>query len=242
VAEPHSLELAMWSGTPPDLVEAFRGTMDSLLFSNSCLPPRIANGNSSKPAVSAIVVTSPEVGDGKTTVSTNLAIALARIGRRVVLVDGDMRQPRLHKIFGVRTTNGLSDLLTNGHAVEDQPLATLVQHTRVDNLFVLPTAVAKEDISGKLHSPQLRALLRRLWKDFDLVIIDSPPMLCASDARVLGWLSDGVLLVLRAGKTTRGIAAAAQDCLMQDGIRILGTVLNDWKKQSGFDYGAYSSH
>jgi len=102
--------------------------------------------------------------------------------------------------------------------------------------------VARGDVSAKLHSGRMRALLQWLKFEFDVVIIDSPPMLHLSDARVLGWLADGVLLVFRSRKTTRENAVAAADCLMQDGICVLGTILNDWNPRKGNRYGAYSNY
>ena len=118
----------------------------------------------------------------------------------------------------------------------------LVRETQIPNLFLLPTNPARGDISGKLHSSRLRVLMQRLRSDFDVVIIDSPPMQHISDARVLGWLSDGVLLVFRARKTSKEAALAAHDCLTQDGIRVLGTVLNDWNPRQGERYGTYSPY
>jgi succinoglycan biosynthesis transport protein ExoP len=189
-----------------------------------------------------IVVTSPDAGDGKTTVATNLAIALAQIGRRVILVDGDLRQPGLDRIFDTACESGLAELLEMEDPIEKTPLAKFVFNTPILNLAVLPTKAAREGICTKLHSSRMRVLLERLRKEFDNVIIDSPPMLHIADARVLGWLADGVLLVLRARKTTKEGAMAAHDCLLQDGIHVLGTILNDWNPHKREKYGAYKSY
>jgi capsular exopolysaccharide synthesis family protein len=213
------------------LQDAFFGTMSSLLF---------ATQRGERAGV--IVLTSPEAGEGKTTVSTNLAIALAQIGRRVILVDGDLRQPRLDEIFGTSCEGGIAELLESEDPVEEIPLADFVFKTSIPNLSVLPTRAAGEGICKKLHSARMRALVERLRREFDSVIIDSPPMLHIADARVLGWLADGVLLVLRARKTTRESAFAAYDCLVQDGIHVLGTVLNDWNPQRRDRYGAYKAY
>jgi Mrp family chromosome partitioning ATPase len=88
----------------------------------------------------------------------------------------------------------------------------------------------------------MRRLLERLRREYDNVIVDSPPMLQISDARVLGWLADGVLIVLRARKTTKDAALAAYDCLLQDGIHVLGTVLNDWSPDKSDKYGTYKAY
>lgn len=223
----NSTALATWLRTP-ELTEAFFGTMSSLRFATE----RGAQAN-------IIVLTSPEAGEGKTTVATNLAIALAQIGRRVILVDGDLRRPRLASIFDTPCEGGLAELLDADGPVEDLSLATYIVKTPVPNLSLLPTKPASEGISTKLHSSRMRVLLERLRREFDHVIIDSPPMLHIADARVLGWLADGVLLVLRARRTTRESALAAYDCLLQDGTHVLGTVLNDWNPRASERYAAY---
>ncbi|MDP8989398.1 MAG: polysaccharide biosynthesis tyrosine autokinase, partial [Acidobacteriota bacterium] len=226
----NSIALGTWMRNTPELAEAYHSAMNSLLFASG-------GGEHSR----VIVLTSPEAGDGKTTAATNLGVALAEIGRRVVLVDGDLRKPRLGAIFGIDCDAGLAKFLDQPEELPNQePLSDLVRSTQVENLFVLPTASTQEGISAKLHSRRMRGLLQQLRQEFDVVIIDSPPMLHLSDARVLGWLSDGVLLVFRSRKTTRENALAAADCLTQDGIRVLGTILNDWNPRKGARYAAYS--
>ncbi len=225
------LELATWTGTPRDISDAFSATMNSLLFTN---------GAGVKTRV--VVLTSPESGDGKTTVSTNLAIALANINRRVVLIDGDLRQPRLHELFGLDPTGGLSDLLEGSEPIDDVPLLNLVRQTKIKNLFVLPTRAVKRDIGAKLHSQRLQRLLLRLRREFDYILIDTPPMMYLSDARVLGWLAEGVLLIFRSGKTSRDSALSMQQCLAQDGICVLGTVLNDWDPRKSQNNGTYNKY
>jgi capsular exopolysaccharide synthesis family protein len=227
-----SVALAAWHRNPPEMAEAFSGAMNSLLFAS--------DGGS---AAQVIVLTSPEPGDGKTTVATNLAIALAQIGRRVILVDGDLRKPRMHDIFGLEFDGGLARILEGKDSIDQQTLSQSVFETEVRNLSVLPTTAASEGISAKLHSGRMRTLLEQLRRQFEVIVIDSPPMLHVSDARVLGWLADGVLLVLRSRKTTRDAALAANDCLLQDGITVLGTILNDWNpKKSGGPYKGYGTY
>jgi succinoglycan biosynthesis transport protein ExoP len=230
-----SVALATWLRVP-EVSEAFFGAMNSLVLAG-----KVGKDGHERTA-RVIVTTSPEVGDGKTTVATNLAITLAQIGRRVVLVDGDLRKPRLDKIFDVPAENGLAKFLEEKTPILECPLEQLVSETQIPNLYVLPTKPAHGNISSKLHSSRMRALIGRLRHEFDTVIIDSPPMQHISDARVLGSLADGVLLVFRARKTSRDAALAVHDCLTQDGIRVLGTVLNDWNPRKGGRYGAYSSY
>lgn len=223
-----SIALATWLRVP-EMVEAVTATMNSLIFADQYS----ADGR-------VIVVTSPEVGDGKTTVVANLAIAMAQIGRRVVLIDGDLRKPQMHLIFGEPPEYGLDAILEEDGAVTN--LSQSVRETKIKNLWVIPTSPVREGISRKLHSLRMRSLLKELRKEFDVILIDSPPMQHISDARVLGWLADGVLLVFRAGKTTREAALAVHDCLTQDGIQVLGTILNDWNPRRGDRYSAYSAY
>jgi len=227
---PSSMALATWLQIP-EMAEAFFGTMSSLRFASE-------RGEQA----SVIVLTSPEPSEGKTTVATNLAIALSQIGRRVILVDGDLRKPCLGHIFETTSEIGLSELLDMSDPIDEVPSGKFVFHTPIPNLAVLPTKAANDGISTKLHSSRMRALLERLRKEYDHVIIDSPPMLQIADARVLGWLSDGVLLVLRARKTTKDAALAAYECLLQDGIHVVGTVLNDWNPDKSDKYGSYGNY
>jgi succinoglycan biosynthesis transport protein ExoP len=223
-----SIALATWLRVP-EMVEAVTATMNSLIFTDHY---------SDEGRV--IVLTSPEVGDGKTTVAANLAIAMAQIGRRVVLVDGDLRKPQLHSIFGEAPEFGLDTLLEEPG--EPSLLSQSLRETKIQNLWVIPTSPVREGISRKLHSPRMRSLLKELRKEFDVILIDTPPMQHISDARVLGWMADGVLLVFRAGKTTKEAALAVHDCLTQDGILVLGTILNDWNPSRGDRYSAYSAY
>jgi succinoglycan biosynthesis transport protein ExoP len=227
---PSSMALATWLQIP-EMTEAFFGTMSSLRFATE----RGEQAN-------VIVLTSPDPGEGKTTVATNLAIALAQIGRRVILVDGDLRKPGISTIFDTACEGGLAELLELEDPDEEVSLAKFLFSTPIPNLTVLPTKVAREGICTKLHSSRMRVLVERLRREYDNVIIDSPPMLHIADARVLGWLADGVLLVLRARKTTKDAALAAYDCLLQDGINVLGTVLNDWNPDKTDKYGVYQSY
>lgn len=221
-----SIALATWLRVP-ELSDAFFGTMTSLLLAG-----KGTEGGR------VIVITSPGVGDGKTTVATNLAIALAQIGRRVVLVDGDLRKPRLHSIFDEDPENGLAAILEDDSHI-NTPVA---KQTQISNLWIIPTKPILEGVSKKIHSSRMRGLLEQLRKEFDVVLIDSPPVLRISDARVFGWLADGVVLVFRARKTSRDAALAVYDCLVQDGVRVLGTILNDWKPRRSERYAAYSSY
>ena len=151
-------------------------------------------------------MTSPGPAEGKTTVASNLSIAIAEMGRRVLFIDGDLRQPKLHKIFGSSNARGVSDVLLADTQLETLPLNQLVLETRITGVSLLPSGTRTNNISQLLHSPRMEALIARLRTEFDMVIIDAPPMMHLADARLLGGLSDGVVLVVRAGHTMREAA------------------------------------
>ena len=212
------------------LAEYFRVTLTSILF---------ADPEGNRPQV--MVVTSPGPGEGKSSVASNLAITLAEIGKRVLIVDADMRRPRLHEIFNLPNTWGLSDLLKGEIPIESCPLEAIARSAFIPGLYVLPSGPGPRSIARLLYSDTGQRLLKRLREEFDTVLIDTPPMLQISDARVIGRLTDGVILVLKAGSTTRDSGNAAKERLQADGTPILGTVLNHWNpKVNG--YGGYDSY
>lgn len=169
----------------------------------------------------AVLITSPRPDDGKTTVACNLALALSQGGRRVLLVDANFRRPAIHRIFGEAKPEGLSNLL-----VGDGSLDTVVAQTAAPLLDVLgsgPTPPNPVDLLGSEHC---QAFLRDATSRYDQVIIDTSPILLASDAAVLGSLVDGVIVVVRAKKNSRGAAQRACRLLTGVGAHVFGAVLN----------------
>lgn len=219
------LELVTWREEHSLLSESFRATLTSILFRlDICQSSSTAGAHSGK----TFVFTSVEPVEGKTTVATNLAIALAETSKRVLLVDADLRRPRMHSIFDLCNDWGLSDLLEGDGPAPDSPIDALARSTQIPNLWVLPSGPGTAVISRLLYSRALDNLLAQLRTLFDLILIDSPPLAYYSDARVFGHTSDGVVLVVRANKTGRESLRAACMRLVEDGIPILGTVLNDF--------------
>jgi capsular exopolysaccharide synthesis family protein len=194
----------------------------------------LSGKNGQRPRV--LVLTSAAPRDGKTVVAANLAIALAETGLRVLLIDGDIRKSRLHEIFDVENTGGLTDWLSSQTA---QPETALGQPTRIHNLFLLPSgSKCDPDI---IHSRLLPELLQRARAEYDIVLIDTSPVLLIPDARILAREADAVILVVRAGWNTRDAALLAAQRLAEDGTRILGTILNGWNPRSRgpYDYGKH---
>ena len=225
------LELVTWQDRPSLLAEAYRNALTSLLATNGKGRPRV------------IMITSSAHGEGKSTTVSNLGIALAEINQRVLLIDADMRKPHLHDIFDLPNTWGLSDLLREKSSLSECPVEALARKSHIDGLSVLPSGPGTVSITNLLYSSRMSELIERARVEFDVTIIDTPPMSYLSDARVLGQLADGVILVIRAAKTTRDEARAAKERLVDDGIRVLGTILNGWdlKSKTRYGYTGYTS-
>ena len=225
-----SPELATFDRKVSLLAESFRSTLTSILLSR--------NGGQTQ----AVLFTSPSAGDGKTTVASNLAIAMAEMGRKVVLIDGDVRRPRLHEVFGISNDWGLGDMLSEKTPVATIPLMKLVRETKVPGLYLLPSGTKNMSASSLFQSPNMATLLGHLRKEFDMILIDASPMICFADARVLGRIADGVVLVFRAGRTTIESALFASRRFAQDGTRVIGTVLNSWDPQRTRGYYGYKEY
>ncbi len=226
------VELVTWQRKPSLIAESFRSTLMSILFAAE-------NGASHK----VLVVTSACPGEGKSTVVSNLAIAIAEVGQKVLLIDADMRRPRQHEIFALDNKRGLSGLLRERTVLNgDRSLGGLIRETEIPGLFLLTSGPGTFATTNLLYSSHMSEVLNYVREAFDTVLIDTPPMLQVSDARILGRMADRVILVIRAGHTTRDSAIAARQRFSEDGTRLLGTVLNDWnpKLASNGYYGYYN--
>lgn len=226
-ADKSEVELATWNDSDSLTAQCFRATLASIFFSS---------GENTENTVSSIVVTSSVVGEGKTTIVSNLSLLLARMGKRVLVVDGDYRKPRLHKLFEISTVgNGLREMMDSGAPIT---LSTFAQKTKFSNLFLLSSGHVKTAFPEILQSSRISELMQAARNQFDFVLIDTPPVLHFPDARIWGRLADGVVLVIRAGETERQRAWSAAYTMANDGISFLGTILNDWDSRQGppYDY------
>ena len=213
-------------------VEAFRMLRTSLVWCEQ--------GDSMK----TLVVTSAAPGEGKTLTSANLSVTFAHDGLRVLLIDCDVRRPRLHGLFQVPRSPGLMELLTPSHNGSDaaesltfdpkagrtdsgRPVTDVIRPTNVRGLSLLTCGALPTNPSNLLSGLRMRVLLQELAQSFDLVVLDTPPVLATADAGILASLADGVLLVVRAGQTDRVAAKRAHQQLVNVGARVVGTVLND---------------
>jgi capsular exopolysaccharide synthesis family protein len=197
--------------------ECFRAAVASLrLSSDSGAHPRI------------IVVTSAGPSEGKTTMVANLGIALAEIEKSVLLVDADVHRPRLHNVFGLSNQTGLISLLKDTKPTGEYSADELGKKTGVPGLSLLPTGpvLPLGEVNGLLNSDRVPALLAALKREYGTVLIDTPPALGVSYARVLARLADATILVIRAEHTTIEVARAAYQRLVEDRIHVDGTILN----------------
>jgi tyrosine-protein kinase len=184
----------------------------------------------------SVLVTSPEQGDGKTTVTANLAVVLAQAGQQVLLVEADLRRPSLSEVFGIPNRVGLTSLLLD----EKLDPASAAVETRVPGLRLLPSGPLPPNPSELLASQRMRTRAAQLRELADIVIVDSPPVLAVSDPAVLAGLVDGTVLVVSSVKTRGQHAAQTVSMLQKAGALVLGVVLNRTRSSHG-SYVAYKA-
>ena len=214
-------------GQPKSLVsEAYRTIRTNLQFSSLDTPLR------------SLVVTSAVATEGKTTTAANLAVVMAQAGNRIVLVDGDLRRPSTHKLFGLSNGTGLTTAL-----VEDpEALNGYLQDSGIENLRILPAGPIPPNPQELLGSQRMEELLRMLEKEADIVVLDTPPTLVVSDANVLAARASGVLMVVNTGKTRRAAVRQAVEGLRNVGANVLGCVLNMVSTRGARSSYYYSSY
>ena len=208
------------------LSESFRAIVASILSAQRGL------GGRSR----VLLVTSAQPNEGKTMIVSNLGIALAAISNKVLLIDGDMRRPRLHKLFDEANSWGLSDLLREKNAVDKLPVEVLAKRTSVPHLYLLPSGAATDNIFGLLHSGRMSRILPLFREEFDYVLVDAPPCLEFVDARIMAQYTDELLLVVRADHTDRRTVRTAVQQLRFDGTPLMGVILNRWDAAGGDRY------
>ncbi len=224
--------LTDFDGSRSAMAEAFRSILTSILFTGR------------RQAAQVLVVASPGASEGKTTVTSNLALAFAEANRSVLLIDCDMRRPRLHDVFNVPNKVGLAGALADKSPMEARSLFLHLHGTDKPGVTVLPSGTLDSGAANLLHSRRFEELIALAREHFDIVLLDTPPLLQLADARIVGALADGVVLVVRAGQTMRDSAVAARQQLEEDGIPVLGVVLNDWDPKAvgyyGYEYYGHS--
>jgi capsular exopolysaccharide synthesis family protein len=211
------------NGVPAAFAEAFRAVRTNVLFSAGSDRPR------------SIVVTSTAPGEGKTLVATNLATGLAMAGQRVLILDADMRRPRVHEVFGETQVPGLSDLLSGSVTTFDAARATTVP-----NLWIVPAGSGRSNPAELLSSPRFAMLLQALTRQFDWVIVDAPPIMPVTDASIIAHAAAAVLFVVGSEVATLPAALRALEQLDATNATFIGAVLNGVNLQrNSFFYAPY---
>jgi succinoglycan biosynthesis transport protein ExoP len=218
----NGIELAAWQGSATLVAESFRGALTSILTMGE---------NGTRPQV--LVIASANPAEGKTTTVTNIAIAASEIRLKVLVLDADLRRPRVHHLFNLSNEHGLVDCLQ--HPMTEDAMGSLVQSSTVPNLDVLTSGPETSAAAQLLHSPNFAALIKRFRTEYDMILIDTPPMMHMTDARIVGRQADGVILVARAGRTARETLLAAKERFYGDRIPVLGSILNDWDPKHSSD-------
>lgn len=183
--------------------------------------------------VRTLMVTSPGPAEGKSTIAANMAVVFAQQGRRVLLVDADMRKPTMHYTFNQLNTYGLTSVLT-----KEMTLVKAVKETKEKDLFVLTSGPVPPNPAELLSSMAMERFFREAEEQFDMIVFDTPPLMAVTDAQILANKCDGTILVVSSGKTDKDQLVKAKDLLDSVQSKLLGVVLNN-KKLKNTNYYYY---
>lgn len=202
--------------------EDYRSLRTSLLYSLIDTSPK------------AIVITSPGAGEGKSTTCANLGVVLAQAGKSVLVIDCDLRKPRMHQLFGLRNLQGIVNVL-----VGEMSLTEVAQNADVSELKIVTSGPIPPNPSELLGSRRFYDLLDETRQAFDYVLLDTPPVEAVSDSTILAGQTDGTLLVFNARNTRKGAVRQSVHSLQSVGANVLGTVMNSVKSSKGSYYYGY---
>ncbi len=205
-----------------NISEAYRNIRTSLLYTSP--------NQESK----AYVVSSAGPQEGKTTTAINLAIALAHGGKKVLLVDSDLRKPRIHKTFKISADKGLTNCLVGQDSVKD-----VAYQTEIENLSLMPSGPIPPNPAELLDSPRMKELMAEMKESYDTVIFDSPPLIAVTDAAVLAAQSNGTIQVIWAGNTSRKVVELGRERIENIGAKVIGVILNNMRVSRGGYYYYY---
>jgi capsular exopolysaccharide synthesis family protein len=223
-AVPQSKDVFVWLNPKSSVAECCRSIRTNLLFMTPDKPAR------------TLLITSAGPQEGKTTVAVNLAISLAQSGQSILLVDTDMRRPRLHRAFAIPgNVDGLSKAV-----VGECDVLSVVRETGIPNLFVLPCGACPPNPAELLHADRFKRIVEQLTQRYDRVIFDSPPVAAVTDPVILARLTEGTVFVAKAGTTSRdALSRAYRQLTMDGGVNVLGCVVNDLDVAKHSRYGYY---
>lgn len=185
-------------------------------------------------AMSVLMITSAGPQEGKSTTVANLAVTYAQAEHKVLIIDCDLRLPSMHYTFRRSNIHGLSNLLSNQIELQD-----IIQQTHIPNLHLITSGPIPPNPSEMLGSKRMTEILEQLKQQYDIILIDTPPALAVTDAQILATKSDGVIIVIDAGKVKRDIALKVKNNLERVQARIIGTVLNNAKIDQESSYYYY---
>jgi polysaccharide biosynthesis transport protein len=220
-----AVELISFQDGKSLMSEAYRNLRTSVLLSSgSGQPPK------------SLVVTSSQPKEGKTTTALNLAIILAQTGGKVILLDCDMRNPRVHRVFNLENEGGMSSFLSG-----NSDLPSLIQQTNIPNLYAITAGQVPPNPAELLGSPRMKQCLMLLNESYQHIVIDSPPVLSVTDARILGTIADGVILVVKGGHTPKEAVKRTKQLLQEVHAHLIGALLNNINVRSA-DYYYYAKY
>ena len=213
------------------VAEAYRSIRASLFYSTPA------------DEIKVLAITSCRPQEGKTTTSTNLALSIAQTGKKVLLIDGDLHRPSVHRTLGIDPSDGLTSVLVGEVSLQDAISHVEKDGKPVENLAVLAAGPSSPNPSELLNSNKMKELLASAKKAYDWVIVDTPPVLFVSDARIISVMCDGVLVVVKSGTSTRSLLIRARELLDSVKARVIGSILNDVRvSRMGRHYSSYYSY
>lgn len=221
-------ELLIYADSRSALAEAYRQLRTSILLSTAGHAPK------------SLLITSSLPSEGKTTTATNTAISLAQTGAKVLIIDADMRRPRLHAVFNIGNGEGLSTLLSS--ELSDAETLAVIKQDPNTKLHLLTSGPIPPNPAELIGSEQMSDLLKFLSKEFTHVVIDSPPIASFTDGVLIASMVDGVILVVHAGKSSRQVIRRSRQLLNDIGAKIFGVVLNNANLRSQDNYYYYQSY
>jgi capsular exopolysaccharide synthesis family protein len=210
------------------LAEAYRHLRTSILLSTAGHAPK------------SLLITSSLPSEGKTTTATNTAISLAQTGARVLIIDADMRRPRLHSVFGVENGIGLSTLLSS--EIGEREIAGAIKQDERSKLFLLTSGPIPPNPAELIGSEQMSRLMKMLQHQFTHVVVDSPPIASFTDGVLIASMVDGVILVVHAGRSSRQVVRRSRQLLQEIGAKVFGVVLNNVNLNTKDNYYYYQSY
>lgn len=210
------------------LAEAYRQLRTSILLSTAGHAPK------------SLLITSSVPSEGKTTTAINTAISLAQTGAKVLIIDADMRRPRLHSIFGISNQQGLSAILSNRFS--EAEILNVIQQDTETNLYIMTSGAVPPNPAELIGSTNMQELIRTLENNFTHVVVDSPPIASFTDGVLIASMVDGVLLVVNSGKTSRQIVKRTKQLLSDVGAKIFGVVLNRVNVRSQHNHYYYQGY